>query len=540
MPFELHSESPPGLHTLHPKEWGLLNYADFDMDVALKQMHNCWPIIASLVAGYLTMVFFVAPLRHPYGPLLKNVRQAWNTGLAVFSMIGSLHVMTHLAHSIATRGLYSHITQHDNSFFVGPTGFWLLLFVLGKIVELGDTVLLLLSGRNLSFLHWFHHSSVLAWCWYELQAKTPMHHTCMSLNFTVHTFMYGYFALNDTFDDPSFRRRWGMRITAMQCTQFVLDLTVISIGWYDRFVDDASHISVTSLCLSSCIISTYLFLFLKFAEEKYGVYSQIRHALWRRSSQHASKGCAMPWHRTDISLDQRFEEAAKMAVMLSYVATPHDLLTLYGAFKRARSGPMPALMKEPSDDDRARAKWHAWNQASNRTKEEAQLVYIDMLDTLSERSIKAQEMQSKAQQTLAPLNNDLQPANPFVLYPVKIAGHGAYHPKRIVLNDEIEMRGGLTLSTQERKRTGVIERRWADIDGGENIVQNGAVAPALMLVSVSKSSISLLEALEDISFFQTMLAWFSENSDSVKVAFERLQYMPLVFPLLLPWRLPDR
>jgi hypothetical protein len=77
-------------------------------------------------------------------------------------------------------------------------------------------------------------------------------------------------------------------------------------------------------------------------------------------------------------------------------------------------------------------------------------------------------MQSKAQQTLAPLNNDLQPANPFVLDPIKNAGHGAYHPKRIVLNDEIEMRGGSTLSTQERKRT--------DIDGGENIVQNGAKA----------------------------------------------------------------
>ena len=43
----------------------------------------------------------------------------------------------------------------------GASGFWTLLFVWSKIIELIDTLLLLLHGKELRFLHVYHHSSVL-------------------------------------------------------------------------------------------------------------------------------------------------------------------------------------------------------------------------------------------------------------------------------------------------------------------------------------------------------------------------------------------
>jgi 3-oxoacyl-[acyl-carrier-protein] synthase III len=513
-------------HLLDPLAWGFGHYRTFDMTQALQLMHECWPAILTIVASYLGMIVLVSTRsitgtcftpskntnsRHP-DHRLKTARQLWNTMLTVVSLLGSLHVVTHLASSMLTRGVYVTLTEHDPSFFQGPTGFWLLLFVLFKIVELGDTVFLILSSSHIqtkppSFLHWFHHSTVLPWCWYELQAQTPMHHCCMALNYTVHTFMYGYFALNDTFDDAAFRRRNGMRITALQCLQFVLDLLVISVAAYDRFVQrpSTSPTTVVSLVLSSTIISTYLVLFLQFAEEKYGVYSQIRHALYQRSQRRAASSSRssstngnattgtsssnnnnMPWHRTDLTLDQRFDEAAKMAVMLSYVASNDDLLTLYGAYKVVRDGPLPAELlaesespsSEPnsSDDLRGRAKFNAWKQASGWSKQQAQLQYIAMLDELSERSNQIQ--QQRKNQTPATQANGPTAAvsDPYIMYPVRIAGHGAYHPKRIVYNHEVEARGGFTLSSQEKKRTGVTERRWVDIDGGENLLQNGASA----------------------------------------------------------------
>ena len=478
MNFQLRGDAPLGLYMLSPQKWGLTHYSDFDMEDALQLMNDCWPVILSVVASYVTMVFYVKPLHHPYWELLRTVRQMWNAGLAMFSFIGAAHVVGNLIQDVAARGLYTVATGIDQSFFKGPTGFWLLLFVLGKMTELGDTVLLLLSGKSPSFLHWFHHSTVLPWCWYELQAKTPMHVFCMAFNYCVHSVMYSYFALNDTFDDPNFRRKWGKRITFIQCSQFCLDLSVIAIAAFGRLYYGAGEVSGTSLVLSSIIITWYLILFLQFAEEKYGFYSQFRHALYLSRSNKTSTECVMPWHRTDLTLEQRFEEATKMAVMLSYVATIEDLLTLYGAYKQVKNGPMPALLKQPADEKEG-AKWQAWNLASNFTKEEAQLKYIEVLDVLSKRSEEVQAKNDRAKKT-AGISTDLQnKADAFNLYPVKIVGHGAYHPKRVVYNDEVEARGGFALSSQEKKRTGVHERRWADIDGGENLIQNGAKAVRL-------------------------------------------------------------
>ena len=484
-----------GLDLFSPQKWGLDHYSDFDMEKALPLMNECWPLVIGIIVGYVSMVFCVKPLCHPYWDLLRTVRHAWNTGLAVFSLIGSIHVVSHLAQSVATRGLYTAVTEADETFLKGPTGFWMLLFILGKIVELGDTVLLLLSGKSPSFLHWFHHTTVLPWSWHEILAKTPMNCFCMAFNYSVHSIMYGYFALNDTFDDPAFRRRWGTRITFIQCTQFALDLIVFSIAGFDRFtLGPASQTSVTSLLLSAFIIISYLVLFLQFAEEKYGFYSQFRHALYlsrqKNANNNSTESSILPWHRPDLSLDQRFDEATKMAVMLSYVATMEDLMAAYGAYKQVKDGPMPALMKEPaSADEKARAKWRAWDQARELSKEEAQLQYIQVMDMLAQRSEEAQAKSSKS----SPLASSKLPNNAvdaLNLYPVKIAGHGAYLPQRVVYNDEVEARGGFALSSQEKKRTGVRERRWADVDGGENLIQNGAKAVRL---ACAKAGVALDE-----------------------------------------------
>jgi len=51
-------------------------------------------------------------------------------------------------------------------YLVGPTGLWVGLFIFSKFPELLDTAFLVLQKKRVIFLHWFHHTTVLLYCWH--------------------------------------------------------------------------------------------------------------------------------------------------------------------------------------------------------------------------------------------------------------------------------------------------------------------------------------------------------------------------------------
>jgi hypothetical protein len=67
--------------------------------------------------------------------------------------------------------------------------------VASKIPELMDTVFIVLRKRPLIFLHWYHHVTVLLFCWsaYSTMAGSGLYFVAM--NFSVHALMYGYYCL---------------------------------------------------------------------------------------------------------------------------------------------------------------------------------------------------------------------------------------------------------------------------------------------------------------------------------------------------------
>ena len=477
---------------LSPSAWGLDRYSDFTMDKGFVMLASSWPSLAAIIAVYLGLIFTLKPHRKSpthNGSLvdIKTVRQTWNFMLAISSLLGSVHLITFCAYKLWVKGVYALICEPDPSFYQGPIGFWNLLYTLSKVVELGDTLLLLLSGRKPMFLHWFHHATVLPSVWYSLQAQMPYHSLCMTMNYFVHAVMYGYFALTDLTNDATFRLVWAKRITTLQCTQFVLMMAVFGVAFYDRLVNDNHAIPYTFLGLFFSLVASYLVLFLQFAEGKYGFCTQLRLRLLAtavptrqsKDSNGNSEVVHTPWRRPGLSLEEQFNISTKMAAMLSSVATQDDLLMLYACYKQAKEGPIPdEVVQEKYVDFKTRAKRKAWSSIQNLSKEEAQQRYIQKMDTLSEKYKAAErELASKSKQTNRKnLSSNTATNDPFILYPVRIAGHGKYIPRRVVYNEEIEQRGGFSLSSQEQKRTGVSERRFADIDGGENLIQNGANA----------------------------------------------------------------
>jgi len=67
------------------------------------------------------------------------------------------------------------------------------MFIFSKIPELVDTVFLVLQKKEVIFLHWFHHVTVLMYCWHAYITPTATGLWFASINYSVHSIMYFYY-----------------------------------------------------------------------------------------------------------------------------------------------------------------------------------------------------------------------------------------------------------------------------------------------------------------------------------------------------------
>jgi len=72
---------------------------------------------------------------------------------------------------------------------------YLMLFCMSKIPEMIDTLWLILGKKRVIFLHWFHHSSVMWFCWLAWTYVVPMGIIFALMNLSVHSIMYAWYAL---------------------------------------------------------------------------------------------------------------------------------------------------------------------------------------------------------------------------------------------------------------------------------------------------------------------------------------------------------
>ena len=149
------------------------------------------------------------------------------------------------------------------SYFYGPTAFWSYMFVISKVYELGDTVFIVLRKQPLIFLHWYHHISVMIYVWYSYTDHTSPGRWFMVMNYTVHSFMYTYYAARAM----RFRvARWvNIFITSIQISQMVMGL-IINMSIYRVKTQGGRYCqqSFENLKYCSLMYLSYFFLFAYF------------------------------------------------------------------------------------------------------------------------------------------------------------------------------------------------------------------------------------------------------------------------------------
>lgn len=170
------------LSRLFPKEaWG----PGAGVELATAYMY---PIIVTSVL-YLPLTYGLRRYmeqRPPYS--LKGIAFLWNLTLSLLSLLGFMTILLQQPKMLL-------VSMHPERYFSPPVRVVITIFTLTKTVEFGDTVLLVLKKKPLSFLHLYHHLTVSLYCWHAQYINADFAHGFAIMNLAVHAIMYLYFCL---------------------------------------------------------------------------------------------------------------------------------------------------------------------------------------------------------------------------------------------------------------------------------------------------------------------------------------------------------
>lgn len=241
----------------------------FDSKFATQWLHDNRhiPVLCSIV--YLALVYTGSrwmKSKEPY--ILKNPLLLWNIGLAVFSLFGMLSLLPSLIHGVLLNGV-NYAICHAESSKDPHLGLWGFVFVLSKIFEFIDTLFLVLRKKPLSFLHWYHHTSVLVYSWLVLGSTSDGSGLFFAaINFFVHTLMYSYYFLRAM--SVSVPSSVALLITILQIAQMFIGLAVNGYLFYHKIILEETCICVPSVIYIGLIVyGSYTILFIKFFLSRY-------------------------------------------------------------------------------------------------------------------------------------------------------------------------------------------------------------------------------------------------------------------------------
>jgi elongation of very long chain fatty acids protein 6 len=254
----------------------------FHHDTSPLLLSHTWSTPLISLALYIAMVHLLGPFlrRNPQdqsvalGISEKGIKLAlkyWNLLLAILSICMLFGLGIPLIQFAVVHGPYEAICDSKQARWGGPPFFWMYLFTLSKYIELFDTAFMVLRRKPVSFLHWYHHTSVLAYTWFAVVVGFCPGWYFATINSGVHTIMYFYF----------YRAACGVRltydklVTTLQLSQMVLGVAITAVwailhygvkgGEKDCPCEKAEY----AMLAAFIIYGSYFALFLSFYLKRY-------------------------------------------------------------------------------------------------------------------------------------------------------------------------------------------------------------------------------------------------------------------------------
>jgi hypothetical protein len=198
---------------------------------------------------------------------LKVPLAMWNLFLATFSFIGMTQTVPQLMYNLNAMSLTDNLCSEARTTFGGngTCGLWVQLFVFSKIPELVDTAFIVARKKPLLFLHWYHHVSVLLYCWHSYATEASTGLFFVTMNYSVHAVMYGYYFLMAIDAKPKWLN--PVFITAGQIAQMLIGTTLCALSFL-QLEKQQCAVKKTNVVAGGIMYGSYLYLFCDFAMKR--------------------------------------------------------------------------------------------------------------------------------------------------------------------------------------------------------------------------------------------------------------------------------
>ena len=227
------------------------------------RQRNTWPILA--VPLYLLAIHYGRSAMKDRKPInTKFLLFAWNTALALFSAIGTIRMLSGLVHQARDRGFMDTVCVNNPDNVVS---LWVYLFTMSKFVELGDTLFLVARKRNVMFLHWYHHVTVLLYTWFAFTHNASTGKYFIIMNYFVHSLMYSYFAAQTL--GIRAPKPVSMAITSLQILQMVGGIAVLALSIHQIAFGAGCNVHSNIIASGILMYGSYFALFVQFFIQSY-------------------------------------------------------------------------------------------------------------------------------------------------------------------------------------------------------------------------------------------------------------------------------
>ncbi|VIO91481.1 Uncharacterized protein BM_BM2683 [Brugia malayi] len=293
--FELYRDNLSGLHTDYKYRYALPFEKVLDPVEKTIYFQKNWSQTITVSIGY----FFVVKLIQYFMKYRSafNLRWplfTWNLSLALFNILGFIrfaeascylfstqlflhplylctfpHLIilpTDMIHTLLYQGIYPSLCYSVNPTDVAA--YWSYLFFLSKIVELGDTLFIVLRKKRLIFLHYYHHTSVLIYSAHSGAENTGSGKAFIMMNFLAHSAMYTYFAVASY--GIRLPKTVSMILTTIQTVQMFAGISVLA---YVYKIKTGTNLpcqqSMQNLLFGTLLYVTFAVLFIQYFISSY-------------------------------------------------------------------------------------------------------------------------------------------------------------------------------------------------------------------------------------------------------------------------------
>ena len=190
-----------------------------------------------------------------------------NLALALFSLFVAINSWAIVLAHLKREGFFSTYCDRDGTLWQNyDFGSYAVIFYISKYYEFVDTWILILKGKEPSFLQVYHHTGIAIAMWGGVLSQSAWLQSVVMLNSVIHTLMYTYFLIKTI--SPETEIKAAKNLTFAQIAQFFTGI-IYSAGVL--FMGDSCDTASSRISLAFLQVYGYglVALFVSFASRKY-------------------------------------------------------------------------------------------------------------------------------------------------------------------------------------------------------------------------------------------------------------------------------